>query len=387
MSRSVTAGLATLIFVLVPSSVPAQEPEPATRPGAAPQTEPSERDKIERLIDAIAALENATFVRNEKEHSAREAADHLRRKLRRAGDRITTARQFIERIASRSSTSGEVYRIRFSGGREVESGEFLLTELRKLEEGGTGGAAGNPTAPEGNRRDPRAIEIRDAVLDAMGGRKAWDDTRYISWRFFGRRLHVWDKWTGDIRVEFSGDDGKRVAVSANLHTKAGKAWKDGEPVTVDAELAGVIRSAISAWVNDSYWLVMPYKLADPGVALAYKGDAKLEDGRAADLLQLTFDGVGETPENRYDVYVARDTRLVEQWSYYRSATDAKPEFTCPWRNWQRYGAILLSDDRGILRDQPARHTEIAVFDSLPRSVFDTGAPFDPTAHTPNPSPR
>ena len=35
----------------------------------------------------------------------------------------------------------------------------------------------------------------------MGGRKNWDDTRYITWRFIGFRLHVWDKWTGDLRFE------------------------------------------------------------------------------------------------------------------------------------------------------------------------------------------
>ncbi len=33
--------------------------------------------------------------------------------------------------------------------------------------------------------DPKAVEIADQVMQAMGGRKAWDNTHYISWNFFG----------------------------------------------------------------------------------------------------------------------------------------------------------------------------------------------------------
>ena len=33
------------------------------------------------------------------------------------------------------------------------------------------------------------------------------------------------------------------------------------------------------WINDSYWMFMPYKLLDPGVTLAYAGERALEDGR------------------------------------------------------------------------------------------------------------
>src|SRR2546421_138000 len=56
----------------------------------------------------------------------------------------------------------------------------------------------NPPAPGFDRAgsDPRAVAIADRTMRAMGGRRAWDQTRYISWRFFGKRLHVWDKWTG-----------------------------------------------------------------------------------------------------------------------------------------------------------------------------------------------
>ena len=53
--------------------------------------------------------------------------------------------------------------------------------------------------------DPEAIAIADSVMVHHGGRKAYDDARYISWNFFGARSLVWDKeedhWTGRPRAE------------------------------------------------------------------------------------------------------------------------------------------------------------------------------------------
>lgn len=42
-------------------------------------------------------------------------------------------KDFIEKIASKSSTSGKPYLIRFNDGREVQGGEYLRAKLAKLE--------------------------------------------------------------------------------------------------------------------------------------------------------------------------------------------------------------------------------------------------------------
>ena len=89
-----------------------------------------EADRIERLIRHIAGLKGATFIRNGTAHDAAEAAEHLRRKWRAAGVEMSAA-QFIDAIASESSMSGRKYRIRFSDGREVESGAYLHERLRE----------------------------------------------------------------------------------------------------------------------------------------------------------------------------------------------------------------------------------------------------------------
>ena len=227
-------------------------------------------------------------------------------------------------------------------------------------------AADNPPAPgfDAAGSDPEAIALADEVMAALGGRANWDAARCITWRFFGFRLHVWDKWTGDIRFE-QGD----LTVLMNIHSREGRAFAAGVEISDPDTVAARLEQGYRAWINDSYWLVMPYKLKDTGVTLRYRGPEATGDGRAAEVLELTFRDVGVTPENKYAVWIDRESRLVTQWAFYREAADTEPAFTGPWSNWRRYGSILLSDGRG-----ERRHTGVAVFDELPRSVFTSPAP-------------
>lgn len=218
-------------------------------------------------------------------------------------------------------------------------------------------AAATPAAAAS---DPRAVALAESVMETMGGRDAWEATRYLRWSFFGRRLHHWDRRTGDVRIE-SGD----LLVLMNLDTRKGRAFVAGAEVTAADSLAGALEDGWAMWVNDSYWLLMPYKLLDPGANLTYEGESALADGRAADRLGLTFDpGTGLTPANRYDVWIARDTGLVEQWAYYPDAADPEPKFTLPWGGWTRCGRILLAADHG--RGDP---WEVSAPDTLPEELF------------------
>jgi hypothetical protein len=223
--------------------------------------------------------------------------------------------------------------------------------------------------------DAEAIEIAQSVMEAMGGWEKWDQTRFLQWNFFGRRQHHWDRWTGDIRIagpmQFRSEEPEEVLVLMNIHTKQGRGWDaDGNEITDAATLEALLATGHAVWINDSYWLVMPYKLLDPGVTLKLLGERPMEDGRPADVLQLTFaEGVGDTPENKYEVFVARDTGLVEQWSFFEEAGDSEPRFTMPWLNWQPFGDILLATGRGRDLDWA-----IAAPIELPESVFRNPEP-------------
>ena len=47
-----------------------------------------------------------------------------------------------------------------------------------------------------------ANKIADEVMAAQGGLENWNNTRVIAWDFFGYRNLIWDKWTGDVRIDF-----------------------------------------------------------------------------------------------------------------------------------------------------------------------------------------
>jgi hypothetical protein len=101
------------------------------------QTTPgSEKQKIEALITQVGALKDARFVRNGSTYEVATAVRFLRGKWQANDAQVRTARDFIEKVASASGTSGKPYVIRFKDGREIKSQEFLFAELNKLESHG-----------------------------------------------------------------------------------------------------------------------------------------------------------------------------------------------------------------------------------------------------------
>ena len=93
----------------------------------------SEKQKIETLIKQVADLKDAKFVRNGSAYNADSAAFFLRRKWEANESVVKTARDFIDKVASFSGTSGKPYVIRFKDGGEMKSRDFLLSQLKKLD--------------------------------------------------------------------------------------------------------------------------------------------------------------------------------------------------------------------------------------------------------------
>lgn len=206
--------------------------------------------------------------------------------------------------------------------------------------------------------DTEAIAIADSVMAAMGGRQNWDNTRFIQWTFFGRRTLFWDKQTGNVMVEMPSDS---LSIFLNVYDESkGVVEKNGVAFENKDSIQQYTDRGKSIWINDSYWLVMPFKLKDSGVTLKYVGEEVTDENTDADVLELTFEEVGKTPENKYWVYVDQSDHLVKQWDFFRNATDSIPGISTPWKDYKPYGNILLSGNRGR-----GQLTDIAVFDELP----------------------
>jgi len=227
--------------------------------------------------------------------------------------------------------------------------------------------------------DPRAIVVADQVLDALGGRQAWEQTRFIRFAFvvergdkrLAERTHLWDRWNGRMRYEKADTDGKLLIALLNVNTRDGSVHKDGAALP-DAAAKPLLEQAYEAWINDTYWLLMPFKMKDPGVRLAYAGETT-ENGVLYDRVELTFDGVGLTPRDRYWAYVNRTTHLMDRWSYILQDDPPGKEPTMwDWKGWSRHGRILLSPEKVSVRREPRvriLHPVLEVYDTLPDAYF------------------
>lgn len=97
-----------------------------------------EKVRINYLIYEIEQLDGV-FIRNGKEYCPEQASAHIRMKLKNAmiswfapeKDRWT-AELFIEKIASKSSISGQPYQIKFQTGQTVDAGDWLRERLKDI---------------------------------------------------------------------------------------------------------------------------------------------------------------------------------------------------------------------------------------------------------------
>ena len=113
---------ASLVFLMLTVSVQADDRG----------ISPAEHAKIEQLITIVEHLTSAHFVRNGRAYGASTAARFLRDKWKDRERSVHSAEDFINNVATRSSTTGLPYRIRFDDGREMTTAEFFRAELAKL---------------------------------------------------------------------------------------------------------------------------------------------------------------------------------------------------------------------------------------------------------------
>jgi hypothetical protein len=192
--------------------------------------------------------------------------------------------------------------------------------------------------------EPDPTDIAERLQQAMGG-DAFATARVIHFTWAAERDgqllvtwdHTWDRWTGDYRL--SGADRKSDGASwlalFNVDSRQGRVWI-GDRELEGEELDEYLTASYGRFINDTYWLLMPWKWLDPGVSLSYSGEAEVAGG-LCDVVELTFSSVGLTSNDRYRGYVDRDSGRMVRWSYLLQQDDGSPgegEATAwDWQDW------------------------------------------------------
>jgi len=194
--------------------------------------------------------------------------------------------------------------------------------------------------------DARAVALADRVMDALGGRERWDAVKGIRWTFGSMlgdsvrssRRHAWDRVSGRHRVDYVDREGRAcVIVHVVGDTTSGAAWVGGQSIEAPDSLHKLIRRGEALWVNDTYWMLMPYKLRDPGVHLAMAPDTTM-DGTRYECLALSFDQVGLTPGDHYWVFVNPSNHRVERWAMVLQG-NTPPPVSYTWEGWESHDGL------------------------------------------------
>lgn len=216
------------------------------------------------------------------------------------------------------------------------------------------GEESQPQRDAGSEDEPSADALARRVAEKAGDPYQCDKLAFsFVYEVAGeekiRRRHVWWPKKGELEVT----QGETTVRLRNLHDHAlsnladapdehADTWSDVAPES-DPERAA---RAWKWFVNDSYWLLAPSKLFDPGV------DRELdEEGR----LVLTFDDAGLSPSDRYTLSVDRERDVVTEWHY---ELQSGREGTASWEDYESFGPLHLStrhvaegDQRRVVRFQ------------------------------------
>ena len=91
----------------------------------------NERHKIIYLLDAVSSS-HLIFIRNGHEYSGQEARAHLEEKMEFFGNPTLSANDFIDQVASQSSTTHSPYYVRFADGSQIKANIWLQKKLAEM---------------------------------------------------------------------------------------------------------------------------------------------------------------------------------------------------------------------------------------------------------------
>ena len=250
-------------------------------------------------------------------------------------------------------------------------------------------AADAPTDPSPGAAPPltnAADSLAWRMVSATGTPEAWARVPFLRFDFHSStpgdttrtrppRRHLWDRQSGAYRLEMARPDSAIVALfnvnEAASEPRSGRVFVNGTAVADTAVARRWLGRAYSAFVNDSYWLLAPSKLFDPGVTRAIDADSSARDG--APVLRVSFDGVGLTPGDRYWLRMDPATGRLDSWQFHLEGSDA-PGPRIRWTPWTAF-ATPAGDTLHLAPDHvnPSGrivHTDAIAFPAtVPEGVF------------------
>ncbi|MGH9430017.1 MAG: hypothetical protein ACRD3T_00580 [Terriglobia bacterium] len=233
-----------------------------------------------------------------------------------------------------------------------------------------------PLSAANETRDPKAVEIDNTMMKAMGGEDAWNAAHFVRFEFkvrvkgkvVGDNFHLWDRKDGRYRLERAFPTGKHEVDLFNIgdyqNDKKGEAYLNGKKLEGEAAQKA-LENAYASYINDTWWLCMPWKWQATGVNLKYLGP-KNRGAEAFDVIELTFNHVGLTPGDMYHAYVSQKSHLMTYWEYTLQSHD-KGAWT--WQYGDYHGVKLAKNHVSSDGSATINMGKVQVLDAVDDAYF------------------
>ena len=258
-------------------------------------------------------------------------------------------------------------------------GGALVLPLSACESPGDATTAGDATRA---MSIPEPATYADTValraFSYTGGPAAWMHLPYLGFDFAvenegDRQLvarHLWNRQSGAYRLETPVSDDSLFVTLFDVDTREGTVYLNGTPVD-SAMQAQRLEDAYRRFINDTYWLLAPTKLFDPGVRRTYVPDSSDAD---TDVIHLAFGDVGLTPGDQYWMYVDSDTGQLQRWTFLLQGREQPASAT--WTDYETLdtpaGPIRLATRHAIEGSSTAILTDsLSAPATIPDRAFTT----------------
>lgn len=164
-----------------------------------------------------------------------------------------------------------------------------------------------------------AERLADKMLEALNY-EAYEQLQEIEWTYAGGHHYIWSKAVDSVEVSW---DTKRVKFCTS--TLKGYAF-EGESKAEGATKDALLQKAWEYFANDSFWLVAPFKVRDPGTS---RSIVTTSIGHG---LLVTYSSGGVTPGDSYLWILDSNGRPVA-WQMWVSIIPI-PGLEISWEGWQ-----------------------------------------------------
>jgi hypothetical protein len=181
--------------------------------------------------------------------------------------------------------------------------------------------------PDG-KAGTEADKVAQLMLDRLN-KTAFDQIPYLTFEFFrGDHKYIWDKKDNNAVIMWGENK-----VVLNLDSQVGVVYKNNTKAEgKDAE--DIKQKSWSYWCNDSFWMIAPFKVFDPGTVRSL---VDVEEGTYGLLIEYKTGGV--TPGDSY-LWILDDNYQPTGYKMWTQILPVQGMYV-DWSDWQDHMGAQL----------------------------------------------